>query len=151
MHYATPGSGPRYTCAPAVSRPASAAIARPAARLLRSRLTQTFLFVSPPPTAQPEDGPVALAYRQFSYFWSTLLLIFAFCVVLNGIAQQWNNPPWEQDGESPLPPGPCLSLRVSARLALRAQLPACPSRSPPRHVAGPAPQHLATAAALELA
>lgn len=37
-----------------------------------------------------------IAYRKFSYFWSTALLIFSLIVVFYGIGSKWNNPPWGQ-------------------------------------------------------
>lgn len=37
------------------------------------------------------EGPLTLAYRKFSYFWSTLLLIFALVVTYWDIAKGWTN------------------------------------------------------------
>jgi len=46
-------------------------------------------------TTRMQNHPVAVYWRKFSYWWSSVLLIFAITVVVYGICQQWNNPPWD--------------------------------------------------------
>jgi hypothetical protein len=41
------------------------------------------------------------SWRNCTYWWSTCLMIFSIVVVMHGIAQQWNNPPWSQGGSYP--------------------------------------------------
>lgn len=48
---------------------------------------------SPNPTDYSEHA-IVIAWRKLSYYWSTVLLIFATFCVIWGIAKEWNNPPW---------------------------------------------------------
>lgn len=41
-------------------------------------------------------------YRQFSYLWSMVLLIFAIVCIFYGIGKGWNNPPWSQKESHPV-------------------------------------------------
>jgi len=51
---------------------------------------------------ESEENSIMVMYRKASYVWSTLLLIFAFIVVLHGIAVEWNNPPWVGQSSHPV-------------------------------------------------
>jgi len=41
-----------------------------------------------------EESSFTKGYRKLSYFWGTLLAIFAAVVCFYSIGQGWNNPPW---------------------------------------------------------
>jgi hypothetical protein len=41
------------------------------------------------------------SWRNFTYWWATGLAFFCAAVVLTGIGNQWNNPPWGQEGSHP--------------------------------------------------
>jgi hypothetical protein len=47
------------------------------------------------------EGPLTLAWRQGSYYWSTVLTFFGLAVMLYGVAKKWNNPPWEHEDSHP--------------------------------------------------
>jgi hypothetical protein len=48
-----------------------------------------------------KEHPFMTAYRKFSYVWSVALTIFALVIVVYGMAQHWNNPPWTYDQTHP--------------------------------------------------
>jgi len=47
------------------------------------------------------EGPLTLAWRKLSYYWSSALLFFGLIVMVHGIGMQWNNPPWEHEDSHP--------------------------------------------------
>nr|AOW69271.1 silicon transporter beta [Savillea parva] len=54
-----------------------------------------------PHTMDFVEHPLVVMYRQFSYVWSTGLLIFCFAIILYGIGAEWNHPPWDQGSVHP--------------------------------------------------
>lgn len=52
-------------------------------------------------TVELQNHPLAVAWRKFTYWWSSALLIFALFVVFYGMGKQWNNPPWDPSDSHP--------------------------------------------------
>jgi len=42
------------------------------------------------------------SWHNTTYWWGTALLFFSVVVVMHGIFQEWNNPPWDHSGSHPL-------------------------------------------------
>jgi hypothetical protein len=57
--------------------------------------------MQPVRTISSSSSTITRMWRQCSYWWSSALLIFALFVVIYGITQQRNDPPWVQTKSHP--------------------------------------------------